>query len=200
MIKKYLKHLVATAENNYLSNLYQSVKNLKVKRMLDVGCYTGVGTIEIAKMCKAKVIWGIELDEKSIEVAKKKAINIVKQDVAKKVWDNESLKEDKFDFVFSNQVIEHLDSVDNFIVNIKRILKKDGLLLLSTENLAGWHNCFALFLGYQPFSMTNICTKKWSIGNPLSIITEGHHDHLMVHRSVFTYLALKQFLGLYDSN
>ena len=77
-------------------------------------------------------------------------------------------------------------------------MKKDGLLCIGTENLAGWHNCFALFLGYQPFSMTNICTKKWSIGNPLSITTEGHHEHLMVHRAVFTYLSLKQFLGLYD--
>lgn len=194
MIKKYLKYLVKTAEQNYLKNLYDSIGVLKVGNMLDIGCYYGDNTTEIAKLCRAKKIYGIELNEDAIKVAEKKGINVYKQDVNKEFWD---IKDDSIDFIYSNQVIEHLYSVDNFINNIKRILKKDGLLLLSTENLAGWHNCFALTLGYQPFSTTNICTKKWNVGNPLSIITDGHHDPLMVHRAVFTYYALKQFLELY---
>lgn len=195
MIKKYLKHLVKTAENNYLNNLYGSISGLRVERMLDIGCYTGENTVKIANLCQAKKIYGIELNEDAIKIAKEKGIEIYKQDISKKLW---NVKKDSVDFVYSNQVIEHLNSVDNFITNIKRILKKNGLLLLSTENLAGWHNCFALSLGYQPFSTTNICTKKWSIGNPLSIVTDGHHDPLMVHRVVFTYFALKQFLELYN--
>ena len=195
MIKKYLKYLIKTAEQNYLKNLYNSISTLKVNNMLDIGCYTGKNTMEIAMLCNAKKIYGIELNEDAIKIAEKNGINIYKQDINKEFW---GIEDNSIDFIYSNQVIEHLCSVDNFINNIKRILKKDGLLLLSTENLAGWHNCFALILGYQPFSMTNICTKKWSIGNPLSLVTDGHHDPLMIHRAMFTYYALKEFLELYD--
>ena len=195
MLKRYLSHLVATAEQNYLNNLYDVVRSLSVKSMLDIGCYTGENSIKVAKLCKAEKIYGIELNEEAIEHAKQKGIVVFKQDINEALW---RIEDNSIDFIYSNQVIEHLYSVDNFIMNIKRILKKDGYLLLSTENLAGWHNCFSLFLGYQPFSTTNICTKQWSIGNPFSMVLYGHHDPLMVHRAVFTYYALKKFLELYD--
>jgi hypothetical protein len=70
-------------------------------------------------------------------------------------------------------------------------------MIVSTENLAGWHNVFSLLLGWQPFSTTNICTKAWSIGNPASLVTSGHSDTKMVHRAVFTFYALKKFVKLW---
>ena len=195
MIKKYLSYLIKTAEQNYLKNIYSAVSAKRASSFLDIGCYTGENTLQIAELCEANKIYGIELNQEAIEVAEKKGIIIYKQDINEKSW---NIEDNSVDFVYSNQVIEHLYSVDNFIINIKRILKKDGLLLVSTENFSGWHNCFSLILGFQPFSTTNICTKKWSIGNPLSQISNGHHDPLMIHRSVFTYYALKEFLELYD--
>lgn len=195
MIKRYLKHLIETAEENYLNNLYDGIRGLNVESMLDIGCYTGENTTKIAEICKAKKVYGIELNEDAIKVAREKGVDVYKQDINEEHW---NIEDNSIDFVYSNQVIEHLYSVDNFIENIKRILKKDGYLLLSTENLSGWHNCFSLLMGYQPFSTTNICTKQWSLGNPLSMVLYGHHDPLMVHRAVFTYYALKKFLELYD--
>lgn len=195
MIKRYLRHLIETAEENYLGNLYDGIRDLRVESMLDIGCYTGENTVKIAEICKARKLYGIELNEGAIQVAREKGIEVFNQDINEEHW---NIADNSVDFIYSNQVIEHLYSVDNFIVNIKRILKKDGYLLVSTENLAGWHNCFSLFMGYQPFSTTNICTKQWSLGNPFSMVLDGHHDPLMVHRAVFTYYALKSFLKLYD--
>lgn len=197
MINQYLKHLVATAEKNYLNNLFEEVKqeNLKIKKFLDIGCYRGENTLLLAEACNAKTIYGIDFNREAMKEATKKGISTIYQDISKPNW---TVEDNSFDFVYSNQTIEHLYSVDNFILNIKRILKKNGYALISTENLSGWHNCLALLLGYQPFSSVNICTKKWSIGNPLSIVKDGHHDPLMVHRAVFTYYALIEFLKLYD--
>jgi SAM-dependent methyltransferase len=195
MIKTYLKHLVATAEENYLSNLYRSVEGLRAKKMLDIGCYDGSNTLNLAKSCGASTIHGLELNEKAIKISEKKGIKIFRQDIGEKKW---RIPDNSYDFVYSNQVIEHLYSVDNFVTNIKRILVRNGYALISTENLAGWHNVFSLALGYQPFSLTNFSIKQWSIGNPLSMVTKGHQDPLMFHRSVFTLQALRQFLKLYQ--
>lgn len=195
MIKTYLKHLVLNAEKNYLKNLYEGVRGISADKFLDIGCYYGENTVKIAGIVNAKKMSGIELNEKAIMVAKKRGISIVRQDVSQKKW---KIKDNSFDFVYSNQVIEHLYSVDNFVDNIKRILKMGGHALISTENLAGWHNVFSLALGYQPFSYTNISTKKWNTGNPLSINKDGHHDPLMIHRAVFTYYALREFLINYN--
>ncbi len=50
------------------------------------------------------------------------------------------------------EVIEHLYNSDLVISEIYRILKRNGILILSTPNLASWINRLVLLLGYQPFS------------------------------------------------
>lgn len=58
--------------------------------------------------------------------------------------------------------------------------------MISTENLASWHNIVALTLGWQPFSLTNISAAVTGIGNPCASLrdseplTDGwHHVHVM---------------------
>lgn len=197
MFNSYLKKLVNTAEKNYFKNIVDELKQrqFNIENFVDIGCNTGENTKIIAKTCHSKNIYGIDFNPYALKEAKKKNIKTIRQDISEPNW---KIKSNSFDFVYCNQTIEHLYSVDIFIKNIKKILKKNGYALISTENLSSWHNVFSLLLGYQPFSTTNMCTKKWSIGNPLSIIHEGHHDPLMIHRSVFTLSALYEFLTLYD--
>ena len=47
-------------------------------------------------------------------------------------------------------MIEHLYNSDVFVSEIYRILKKGGYAIIGTENLASWHNIFALIFGLQP--------------------------------------------------
>lgn len=198
MIKAYLKYLQTSQHDNYMSNIISCLKKRiaahGVQEILDIGCGYGANTIEVASAINAKKIYGIELGSEASQAAKEKGINILSCDLSSDVWDVDA---ESFDFIYSNQVIEHLYSVDKFIVNINRCLRTGGYALISTENLSSWHNVFALFLGYQPFSTTNICTKKWSIGNPMSINAHSYDDPLLVHRAVFTFYALREFLTLY---
>lgn len=78
-----------------------------------------------------------------------------------------------FDLVVSNQVLEHLVDTDLFVSEIRRLLRPGGVAVVSTENLASWHNVAALVLGWQPFSLGNVTARRPGLGNPWrSIETE----------------------------
>ena len=112
---------------------------------------------------------------------------ITKKLILKKNW---NIKE-QYDLVVTNQVIEHVFSIDNFLLNCLQLVKKNKFLLISTDNLGSWHNIIAMLIGYHPFSLTNMSTVR-SIGNPLTRNdnTAEINDY-MIHRAVFSYRALK---------
>lgn len=90
-------------------------------------------------------------------------------------------------------MIEHLVATDVFVSEIRRLLRAGGVAVVSTENLASWHNVAALVLGWQPFSLGNVTARRPGLGNPLAI----HRDEESGHESwqyvrVFSYRGLKE--------
>lgn len=55
-----------------------------------------------------------------------------------------------FDVVIASQLIEHLRNTDNLIKEMYKVLKSGGYAVVSTPNLASWHNTLYLLLGKQP--------------------------------------------------
>ncbi|KKM84301.1 hypothetical protein LCGC14_1300640 [marine sediment metagenome] len=55
-----------------------------------------------------------------------------------------------FDVIIASQLIEHLRNTDNLIKEMHRVLKPSGYAVVSTPNLASWHNLVYLLLGKQP--------------------------------------------------
>lgn len=55
-----------------------------------------------------------------------------------------------FDVVVASQIIEHLWNTDGFLKEVYRCLKPTGYAIISTPNLASWHNRLYLLLGRQP--------------------------------------------------
>lgn len=144
------------------------IKNFALKygkkgKWLDLGCDDGSWTVRITNK---KVDWhGIEVVDKRARLARKNGIKTKAASLEKRL----PYKDNQFDLVHSNQVIEHLFDLDIFLSEIHRVLKPKGILLISTENPASWHNIFALLMGWQMFSATNISIKKLGVGNPLAI-------------------------------
>ena len=136
-----------------------------IHTLLDCGCDDGEFTERVALSLKSERALGIEIDEVKAEKAVARSIEVIIGDL-----NHEFKLEDSFvDGAIANQVIEHLCDTDNLLSEIWRVLKPGGVLVLSTENLASWHNVFALLLGWQPFSLTNISEHHIGIGNPLSL-------------------------------
>lgn len=180
ILKKFYGSAVEDCNESILG-LTEKNPNAKV---LDCGCWTGEFTKQIAEEIGTKNVFGIEINKKAKKKAEEKGIKIVGSDLNKK-WDFEG---DSVDVITANQVIEHLYDTDNFVKEIKRILKPNGYAIISTNNLGSWHNFVALLFGYQPFPSD--VSNDISIGKLIKLFPGDGGS--WAHLRIFSYYGLKE--------
>ena len=154
--KRYAERFVGRTPKEFeeLEDRHKKVLEMlskyELERILDVGCGDGNFTMLMARACKAKEVYGVEISKEGVEMARKNGVNCYQLDV-----DEENLPfgDDFFDAVTALELIEHLYDPDHFLDEVHRVLKPNGLFILSTPNLASIHNRIALLFGYQPFPM-----------------------------------------------
>ncbi len=100
-------------------------------KLLDIGCYDGgVGLLLKNKFGKQCQIYGVDAADNSVKMALKNGIQAKLCDVTKGI----SFESNMFDYVFAGEIIEHLYDTDFFLEEIKRVLKPNGILILTTPN------------------------------------------------------------------
>lgn len=193
------------AMNDNIANIISLLEKNTKADVLDIGCGDGKFTMQFKNKIGCGSIIGIEGDTERIIAAKRIGVSkVVNTDLEKKwPFSNES-----FDVMISNQVIEHIVDTDNFISEIYRLLRPGGYCVISTENLASWHNILALLLGYQDFSHHLISKKH--LGNPLSIhygektgkwgdkISSSNDSLIFPHIKIPTYISLVNIFKAYN--
>lgn len=109
---------------------------IKGKEVLDVGCVDHdidvAGDERLWNHCfvkyLAKKTIGIDLEKESIKKMQKMGYEV-------KVMNAEEMKfKEKFDVVFAGELIEHLANPGLFLRSAKKVLKKNGIILLTTPN------------------------------------------------------------------
>ncbi len=104
------------------------------KRSIEFGCSSG-GFSEILKIkCNCET-WGIDIDEKSVEIARTKMDKVFLGNAFELV---ENLPENYFDCIICNDFIEHLHSPDLFFSKARRCLTKGAVLICSLPNVRHW--------------------------------------------------------------
>jgi len=132
------------AENERV--ILESLPRSPGSRLLDLGCGDGSFTEQVAARTGAGEVVGIELVPDHAAVARTRGFEVREADLGEPF----PFPDDHFDIVHSNQVIEHLRGTDNFLRESARVVRPGGVVVHSTNNLASWHNVFALVLGWQP--------------------------------------------------
>lgn len=164
IVSKFFSYIWQEAMANNSYNIIELLSVDKKAKVIDIGCGDGKLTQDFKDKLQSRKITGVDGQESRLAVAAKNGVDeTIKVNLEEK-W---PIKDKSFDVVISNQVIEHIVNVDNFIKEVYRILKPGGYCVISTENLSSWHNIFALILGYQDFSHHILREKH--LGNPFAL-------------------------------
>jgi SAM-dependent methyltransferase len=92
-------------------------------RILDVGCGTGANLKMLAAYGKAE---GVDISEQAVEFCRQRGLDSVKLGAAEQL----PYESDSFDLVTSLDVVEHLDDDVAGLREMRRVLRRDGRLLL----------------------------------------------------------------------
>ena len=120
---------------------------------LDLGCHAGENAKRLATAAGLATTWGIDYDVGLLNQGlRDTGVRGIQADLNQEL----PLRSSTFDVVTVMDVIEHLTGTQTFIREVYRVLKPGGYVIITTPNLAAWHNVFALILGLQPFSGPNV--------------------------------------------
>ncbi len=151
--KKSSQHLVYGRDviHNWCEEVIHCAAQEKSFNILDVGC----GKAE--ELTTLKATYGQRVNLFAIENHEPYRLECISKGITPSDINIERdpfpFKDDFFDIIIINQVIEHCKELFFIFSEISRILKKGGTLIVGVPNLAAWHDRFALLLGEQPTSI-----------------------------------------------
>jgi 2-polyprenyl-3-methyl-5-hydroxy-6-metoxy-1,4-benzoquinol methylase len=143
--KIYNKIFIKGEEKHFTKNLEQkgsalpadesevlAAHNWKGKRVLDVGCGTGLMAYEIAKHGAARML-GVDYSPEGIALAQKNYTHANLEFRCEDIFKSKALKE-KFDVVVSLGTLEHMDDPLHALKVFKKLLKPGGTIILTCPN------------------------------------------------------------------
>ncbi len=112
--------------------LTQRESNDKRFQVLEIGCGAGLLCLELAQ--KASIVVGIDISHFILDFASKVKDYIQYNNVFFQHGDAESLafQDETFDLVICSEVLEHLLAPQKTLAEIRRVIKKDGTMILTT--------------------------------------------------------------------
>lgn len=187
---RHKKVLEIFSKQTFKKSLIENAAQHKFERILDIGCGDGNFSVLLKEASGAKEVYGIEISEKGVESAKSNGVKAYQLDIDE---DDFPFEDNYFDTIFAGEVIEHLFDPDHFLDEIYRTLREEGLLVLSTPNLASIHNRIALLFGFQPFPMG--VSARYNMGRVYE--PNGESAQSLDHIRVLTLRSLKALLKMH---
>lgn len=155
-------------------------------RVLDIGC--GRRAVMAKEMVAGDAYCGCDIVEPdAMGIDDFVAIDLSSETLGTKLAGRQ------FDVVFCGELIEHVFSPDAVVEDIRSLLAPDGLLILSTPNLAYWLNRVLLLVGISPLFVEN--SSRHKLGRRFKALGQGNKTE--GHIRMFTYRAVLDLLDLH---
>jgi len=148
------KNKVDLAKNPRVQIMLGIINNLNLenKNILDIGCYDGTFLSFIKN--QNNNFYGLDASDYGVAECLKRNIK-----VQKFFWDDKTplpCEDNFFDLIVAGEIIEHIFDTDYFLLEIARILKAKGKLVISTPNIASLGRRLLLLWGRNPLTETSI--------------------------------------------
>ena len=195
-----------TAE--HLHRYAMAVEIVKNKRVLDIASGEGYGSNILSSV--ASNVTGVDISDDAINHAKKKYDNKPNLSFIKGSLQNIPLPDNSIDVVVSFESIEHDTEHDIIMTELKRVLKADGILIMSTpdkyqyRDLPGYKNPFHVKELYQDefkaliskyFSCTVFFSQRYYAGSLIVPMSDSDKSFKMFtgdYSSVMAYDAITE--------
>lgn len=133
------------------------VGKISGKRVLDVGCGFGFISEELAK---ENEVYGLDISHNNLRLASELGLKTKRWDIQKGL----PFESDFFDFVLATEILEHIFDTDALLSEIRRVLKKDGILIVSVPNCCSLASRINVLLGRLP-SYVEYCARPGMAGH-----------------------------------
>lgn len=144
------------------------------KRVLDIGCYDGTIGKLIAQ--NQNEVYGIDLSDQAVNLAKKKGIRAYQADIEE---NDLPFPKEFFDVIVAAEIIEHVFDTDGFLEKIREFLKPNGHLILTTPNLATLGRRLLLLFGKNP--LIEVSCRKGAGGHIRYFVKKSLFDLIKSH-------------------
>lgn len=124
-------YVVGRIAIEHLHRYALALNHVKDKIVLDIACGEGYGSFLISD--KAKQVYGVDINQEIVQFAsqkyKKNNLSFLEGSTSKIPLDDNTVE-----VIISFETIEHHDEHDEMILEMKRVLKPDGLIMMSSPD------------------------------------------------------------------
>lgn len=114
-------------------------------KVLDIGCFNGVIGEKVIE--NGNEVFGIDASSEAVAQAKMRGVKAVVGDLEEKF----PYEDGVFDVCVSGEILEHIVDTNFFMREVRRVLKPNGHLVLSTPNAASLGRRLILLFGRNPY-------------------------------------------------
>jgi ubiquinone/menaquinone biosynthesis C-methylase UbiE len=177
------------------------------KKLLEVGCGVGIDLVRFAK--GGAIVTGVDLAQKSIELAKKNfELNGLHGDL--RLMNGEDLQFDNnsCDVVYAHGVLQYTADAQKMVDEIYRVLKPGGEAIMMVYNKYSWLNFLSKLMKVELEHEDAPVLKKYSIPefksmlsrfSKIEIIPERFPVKTRLHHGMKALLYNYVFVGLFNT-
>ncbi|EKD66196.1 MAG: methyltransferase type 11 [uncultured bacterium (gcode 4)] len=166
----------------------------KDKIVLDIACWSWYWTNILSEISK-EIIW-MDISKEAIDFNNEnyqlKNWNFVCYD-----WFNNPFENNYFDLIVSFETIEHIVEYENFLKELKRVLKNDWKLIISTPNFLWevWKNKYHV----SNFTHDKFIKVVWKYFNIEKVLFQWKHYYAIPWRGILeAILNINKDFNIYE--
>ena len=159
---EYEEHAVSAPYNALYDRpaMLELVGDVEGKRVLDAGCGPGIYSAELIK--RGAEVSGCDASTQMIELARANAGETAELRVHSLEEPFEWIEDESIDVAVNALVYHYINNRLGFLTEIHRMLRPDGVFVISTHHPAGdWHRLGGSYFTVEP--VTETWSKGWEI-------------------------------------